>query len=37
MYEKRFDGTVEMLRSPERVEQLEVERVADLCFGVRRI
>ncbi len=32
MYEKRFDGTVEMLRSPERVEQLEVERVADLCL-----
>jgi len=32
MHEKRYDGTVERLRSPDRVERLEVERVADLCL-----
>lgn len=30
MHEKRFAGGVERLRSPERVEHLEVERVVDL-------
>jgi ubiquinone/menaquinone biosynthesis C-methylase UbiE len=33
MHEKQFDGTVERLRSPERVARLEVERVIDLCLG----
>ncbi len=32
MHEKRFDGTVERLRAPERVARLEVERVVDLCL-----
>jgi ubiquinone/menaquinone biosynthesis C-methylase UbiE len=32
MHEKRFDGTVERLRSPERVARLEVERVVALCL-----
>ena len=32
MHEKRFDGTVERLRSPERVARLEVERVVSLCL-----
>lgn len=32
MHEKRFNGTVERLRSPERVVRLEVERVASLCL-----
>jgi ubiquinone/menaquinone biosynthesis C-methylase UbiE len=32
MHEKQFDGTVERLRAPERVERLEVERVAGLCL-----
>jgi ubiquinone/menaquinone biosynthesis C-methylase UbiE len=32
MHEKQFDGTVERLRSPERVARLEVERVIDLCL-----
>ncbi len=30
MHEKRFEGSIDRLRSPERVERLEVERVADL-------
>ncbi len=30
MHEKRFEGNIDRLRSPERVERLEVERVADL-------
>ena len=32
MHEKQYDGTVERLRSPDRVARLEVERVADLCL-----
>jgi ubiquinone/menaquinone biosynthesis C-methylase UbiE len=32
MHEKRFDGTVERLRAPERVARLEVERVVDLSL-----
>jgi len=32
MHEKRFDGTVERLRSPERVARLEVERVVSRCL-----
>jgi ubiquinone/menaquinone biosynthesis C-methylase UbiE len=32
MHEKRFDGTIERLRAPERVARLEVERVVDLCL-----
>jgi ubiquinone/menaquinone biosynthesis C-methylase UbiE len=32
MHEKRFDGSVDRLRSPERVERLEVERVVDQCL-----
>ena len=30
MHEKRFEGDLNRLRSPERVERLEVERVTDL-------
>lgn len=30
MYEKRFEGDINRLRAPERVERLEVERVTDL-------
>jgi ubiquinone/menaquinone biosynthesis C-methylase UbiE len=32
MHEKRFEGDIASLRSPERVERLEVERVVDLCL-----
>ena len=32
MNEKLYDGTVERLRSPERVARLEVERVVTLCL-----
>ena len=32
MYEKRFDGKVERLRTPERVARLEVERVVSRCL-----
>ncbi len=32
MHEKRFEGNIERLRAPERVERLEVERVVDLCL-----
>jgi ubiquinone/menaquinone biosynthesis C-methylase UbiE len=32
MHEKRFEGDISRLRSPERVERLEVERVVDLCL-----
>jgi ubiquinone/menaquinone biosynthesis C-methylase UbiE len=32
MHEKQFDGSIERLRSPERVARLEVERVAGLCL-----
>ncbi len=32
MHEKRYAGEIDRLRSPERVELLEVERVVDLCF-----
>ena len=32
MHEKRFDGGIEKLRSPERIARLEVERVVDLCL-----
>jgi SAM-dependent methyltransferase len=30
MHEKRFEGSLDRLRSPERVERLEVEHVTDL-------
>ena len=32
MHEKRFEGAIDRLRSPERVERLDVERVVDLCL-----
>ena len=32
MHEKQFDGSIERLRSPERVARLEVERVTGLCL-----
>jgi ubiquinone/menaquinone biosynthesis C-methylase UbiE len=32
MHEKRFDGEIERLRSPERVERLEVEKVVSYCL-----
>jgi ubiquinone/menaquinone biosynthesis C-methylase UbiE len=32
MNEKRFDGDIARLRSPERVERLEVARVVSLCL-----
>jgi ubiquinone/menaquinone biosynthesis C-methylase UbiE len=32
MHEKRFAGEIERLRSAERVERLEVERVTALCL-----
>ena len=32
MHEKRFEGDIDRLRAPERVERLEVERVVDLCL-----
>ena len=32
MHEKRFEGNIDRLRAPERVERLEVERVVDLCL-----
>jgi ubiquinone/menaquinone biosynthesis C-methylase UbiE len=32
VHEKRFEGSSDRLRAPERVERLEVERVIDLCL-----
>ena len=32
MHEKRFEGDIARLRSPERVERLEVGRIIDLCL-----
>jgi SAM-dependent methyltransferase len=32
MHEKRFEGDIDRLRAPERVERLEVEQVVDLCL-----
>ena len=32
MHEKRFEGDISRLRSPERVERLEVARVVGLCL-----
>jgi ubiquinone/menaquinone biosynthesis C-methylase UbiE len=32
MHEKRFEGDIQRLRAPERVERLEVARVVDLCL-----
>jgi ribosomal protein L11 methylase PrmA len=32
MHEKRFEGDIDRLRTPERVERLDVERVVDLCL-----
>ncbi|MGD0878122.1 MAG: class I SAM-dependent methyltransferase [Anaerolineales bacterium] len=32
MHERRFEGDIAKLRSPERVERLEVERETDLCL-----
>jgi len=36
MHEKRFEGAPERLRSAERVERLEVERVTALCLEGRQ-
>jgi len=33
MHERRFSGDITRLRSAERVERLEVERVIQLCLG----
>ncbi len=33
MHEKRFEGDLGRLRSPERVARLEVERVVELCMA----
>ena len=33
MHEKRFEGDINRLRLPERVERLEVNRVIDLCLA----
>lgn len=35
MHEKRFEGDIARLRSPERADRLEVERVVDLCLQDR--
>jgi ubiquinone/menaquinone biosynthesis C-methylase UbiE len=32
MHEKRFEGDISRLRTPERVERLEIEHVTDLCL-----
>jgi ubiquinone/menaquinone biosynthesis C-methylase UbiE len=32
MHERRFQGEIARLRSPERIERLEVERVVGLCL-----
>lgn len=37
MHEKRFEGDIDRLRAPERVECLEVERVTDLCLEAGEI
>ena len=37
MHEKRFEGAPDRLRSVERVERLEVERVIDLCMEGRQL
>jgi SAM-dependent methyltransferase len=36
MHEKRFAGDIDRLRTPERVELLEVERVVDFCLETGR-
>jgi ubiquinone/menaquinone biosynthesis C-methylase UbiE len=33
MHERRFGGDIHRLRSPERLERLEVDRVTDLCLA----
>jgi len=33
MHEKRFEGNIDRLRSPERVQRLEVRRAVDLCLA----
>jgi ubiquinone/menaquinone biosynthesis C-methylase UbiE len=37
MHEKRFEGNIDRLRAPERVERLEVERVVDLCLESKKV
>ncbi len=37
VHEKRFEGDLGRLRSPDRVERLEVERVVDLCLAGAQI
>ena len=37
MHEKRFEGAPDCLRSAERVERLEVERVTALCLQERQL
>jgi len=37
MHEKRFEGAPERLRTPDRVERLEVEKVTNLCLDGKRI
>jgi ubiquinone/menaquinone biosynthesis C-methylase UbiE len=32
MHERRYDAAIERLRSPERIERLEVQRVVGLCL-----
>jgi ubiquinone/menaquinone biosynthesis C-methylase UbiE len=32
MHERRFEGDIKRLRSPQRLERLEVDRVVDLCM-----
>ncbi len=32
MHERRFEGDIQRLRSPQRVERLEVSRVVDVCL-----
>jgi ubiquinone/menaquinone biosynthesis C-methylase UbiE len=32
LHEKRFEGDISRLRSPERIERLEVDRVVGLCL-----
>jgi SAM-dependent methyltransferase len=37
MHEKRFDGEIERLRAPARVERLEIERVVTYCLDAATI
>ena len=37
MHERRFSAEIERLRSPERLERLELNRVLDLCLEGKRV